>query len=743
MLWNSKEKERLQVVLKEAILKNFQNILTFPCKLDAILCISPSSDCNDQLVICIHNSLINNTPLSSSIVPFSGTTTNPSTLRKYLSSSNESTLPQLIRQPLNHIKNELVQLNEIQSCTSPTSSSLFSCSLCLSDFPSKDFLTVHFANVHSSQMSHFCTECKVGFDSWLDLSIHNKNFHNTNDGKVEKLQVKGTLIEIKPMDEGIVGGSRRKQLKPKKGVVEMVVRDKEWQENNENEYKDENNISSKGTFTFEKDNNNNYTSSYEDKQQFTLLEDISKKNPSVTTESPFKCNVCTFLCEDLKALEEHCFSLHRKYTCNFCPQLFPQKVTRDRHVYQHHQGEKPFPCSDCLSSFTRRDTLRKHQVKMKHGPYQNTSFETMDQSGWSENGLDLSQRKDENHLRGSDDEDNILVMNTSLTPSPYQSPSCSLKVFKCDRCEEVIDGMQEFKEHCKLIHRRTPCLHCGKTFSQKGNMERHRRQHTGERPFSCPHCPSTYTRRETLKSHLTQAHGIKMLPSLGNSNSLSGLYSNKIYNSTNSLLNSDVGNSLKTENSSDNNLNIKDNSALNLVQYKSSPREDACLKENENDDSNDKTLNNFKIHLNPKRIVLNRSVETKSSMATSSPNLIIEGSTAEDNEDRYLPKSAINFNGDANNIVDNSKEAGSDNNNEDSIINDIVNDDRDNEECANNINNNNNDNSCDNLNEDSCQTERMEEDEEEEEEDEEIKGGDDDDDDDEMVSGRLLISNEE
>jgi len=37
-------------------------------------------------------------------------------------------------------------------------------------------------------------------------------------------------------------------------------------------------------------------------------------------------------------------------------------------------------------------------------------------------------------------------------------------------------------------------------------MERHQRQHTGERPFACPHCSCSYTRKETLKVHINQAH---------------------------------------------------------------------------------------------------------------------------------------------------------------------------------------------------------------------------------------------
>lgn len=85
-----------------------------------------------------------------------------------------------------------------------------------------------------------------------------------------------------------------------------------------------------------------------------------------------------------------------------------------------------------------------------------------------------------------------------------------LRPFSCDFCSEAVVGTAAYKEHCKVKHHRTPCISCGKTFSQKGNMERHMRQHTGERPFRCQFCQCAYTRKETLKTHINQAHSCKV-----------------------------------------------------------------------------------------------------------------------------------------------------------------------------------------------------------------------------------------
>ncbi|KAI9322696.1 hypothetical protein BX666DRAFT_1897559 [Dichotomocladium elegans] len=77
-------------------------------------------------------------------------------------------------------------------------------------------------------------------------------------------------------------------------------------------------------------------------------------------------------------------------------------------------------------------------------------------------------------------------------------------------CEWVGCGKQFIQRSALTVHYRTHtgerphvCEHpsCGKSFSDSSSLARHRRTHTGKRPYACDACGKSFTRKTTLSRH--------------------------------------------------------------------------------------------------------------------------------------------------------------------------------------------------------------------------------------------------
>ncbi|XP_068113528.1 zinc finger protein 771-like isoform X2 [Hyperolius riggenbachi] len=85
------------------------------------------------------------------------------------------------------------------------------------------------------------------------------------------------------------------------------------------------------------------------------------------------------------------------------------------------------------------------------------------------------------------------------------------KKMLCSECGAVFCNKTDLTVHARThkVNRTLYCSECNKTFQSNSHLIIHERIHTGEKPFSCSHCPKRFSSKSNLAEHMKVHTGAK------------------------------------------------------------------------------------------------------------------------------------------------------------------------------------------------------------------------------------------
>ena len=108
-------------------------------------------------------------------------------------------------------------------------------------------------------------------------------------------------------------------------------------------------------------------------------------------------------------------------------------------------------------------------------------------------------------------DDDSLEVKVHFPPVKFKVPIVlglqPLAIFSCDLCNHFCEEFSQVELHVKQhIEKRSICEVCGRGFSRGTDLKRHRRLHTGEKPYLCHHCGESVIDSSALSKHVQVYH---------------------------------------------------------------------------------------------------------------------------------------------------------------------------------------------------------------------------------------------
>ena len=179
--------------------------------------------------------------------------------------------------------------------------------------------------------------------------------------------------------------------------------------------------------------------------------------------------------------------------CPICEETFSFRYQRDRHVKEVHSGCERIKCKICDRTFTRIDSMRRHQSTIHERPKCILCGNTFLTGGKMKKHMEIVHKGMKKRAKKWN-----IVYKGGLPPCYWDN--------ECPTCKKPFYHKRERDRHIKEFHLkngRVKCTDCVKTFTRQETMMRHQsRVHT----LQCHICKKSFNQKENLVAHEKEAH---------------------------------------------------------------------------------------------------------------------------------------------------------------------------------------------------------------------------------------------
>ncbi|XP_060588615.1 zinc finger protein 26-like [Ruditapes philippinarum] len=239
--------------------------------------------------------------------------------------------------------------------------------------------------------------------------------------------------------------------------------------------------------------NSNLSESERNDSASSVASFVEAQEKSKNNKSNLNCKICTRHFRSYKTLNVH-MRLHmaKSYKCAVCGKIFTLKKSYQRHIESHKRQNlgKLFECGICDKSYADLNAWKRHREI--HLEVRNYSCNLCGKAFVEKYSLRVHQTS---HFYPALKTDR----NTDITSG-----------YSCHICGKISKTKTAMKKHM-LTHsaKKFTCEFCNKRFSVKYSYIRHRRIHTGEKPYKCGFCERSFSDSSAWAKHVRTHTGGK------------------------------------------------------------------------------------------------------------------------------------------------------------------------------------------------------------------------------------------